>query len=542
MIVVMPNGEQLGFPDDMDEKEIAKILSERDQNAQKSTPAAPQEAPAAPKARGWGDVPGEALRNAPASAGRFFGGIYDAVTSPLETGKALADLAAGAARAGVRAVAPNEVFDTDNSKRQDEIAAAAWKALKARYGGAEEIKNTLATDPVGAMADVSSVLSLGAGATPKLATAAKLTDPVQLAAEGAKLAGQGGAWLGRATLGTTTGAGADAVRVAYQTGKEGGAAADAFRKNMRGAIDEAEILDDARRGMKKIERQRASDFDRTIANATNQAPMDMAPIVANVDRLVDTATYKGKPIVGDKEWNVIQKARSEVADWANDPTLHSPEGINALRKKIDAIYPSPEMRQAQRIVGDISRDLNLRVATAEPAFAKANAAWAESRNLSNQLEKTMSLSGRAADDTTLRKLLSSGRDNVNTNFGYRSKLLDQLEDLGGIQLRPSIAGAALHNASPRGIQGGIAGGIGSVGLMSMNPLTIPALMTQSPRLVGEAVHLAGRAAGIVRTATGAVDLLKSVRPLRPAGTNSLQALADLEENRLREQKRRMEGK
>ena len=46
--------------------------------------------------RQWEDIPGEALANLPSSAGKFIGGMYEAVTSPIQTAKGLLDIGAGA--------------------------------------------------------------------------------------------------------------------------------------------------------------------------------------------------------------------------------------------------------------------------------------------------------------------------------------------------------------------------------------------------------------------------------------------------------------
>ena len=42
------------------------------------------------------EVPGEAISNIPASAKRFAGGLYEAVTSPIQTVKGVLDIGAGA--------------------------------------------------------------------------------------------------------------------------------------------------------------------------------------------------------------------------------------------------------------------------------------------------------------------------------------------------------------------------------------------------------------------------------------------------------------
>lgn len=116
----------------------------------------------------WSDVPGQALSNLPESAGKFVGGIYEAVTSPIETAKTIGMAAAG----GLKNILPKQVTDfitsiSSEPGRIDEavaIADAIGGVYKDRYGSVEGLKKTLATDPVGAAADLSTILSGGAGA------------------------------------------------------------------------------------------------------------------------------------------------------------------------------------------------------------------------------------------------------------------------------------------------------------------------------------------------------------------------------------------
>lgn len=138
-------------------------------------------------------VPGRALINAPASAAKFAGDIYTAVTNPVQTVTGLADLAAGALRAGAKQVLPEKAFqfldqlDTpETTKRISDTATAAGGMLADRYGSYESIKRTVATDPVGALADLSTLATGGALATARvapgvsnvMAQAASKTDPL----------------------------------------------------------------------------------------------------------------------------------------------------------------------------------------------------------------------------------------------------------------------------------------------------------------------------------------------------------------------------
>jgi hypothetical protein len=116
----------------------------------------------------WSDVPGQALTNLPESAGKFVGGIYEAVTSPIETAKTIGMAAAG----GLKNILPKSVTDFITSISSEPgkineavaIADAIGGIYKDRYGSVEGLKKTLATDPVGAAADLSTILSGGAGA------------------------------------------------------------------------------------------------------------------------------------------------------------------------------------------------------------------------------------------------------------------------------------------------------------------------------------------------------------------------------------------
>lgn len=145
------------------------------------------------------DVPEQAVRNLPSSAAKFAGDIYAAVTSPVQTVTGLADLAAGALRAGAKQVLPEAAFNfldqidnPETTQRISQTASAAGGMLADRYGSYERIKRTVATDPVGALGDLSTLATGGALATARvapgvsnvLARTAASTDPLMLAAQG----------------------------------------------------------------------------------------------------------------------------------------------------------------------------------------------------------------------------------------------------------------------------------------------------------------------------------------------------------------------
>jgi hypothetical protein len=132
--------------------------------------------------------------NVGSSGLNLLGGIGHAVMHPLETTKGVLDVGAGA----LQNVLPKSVVDTVNkidtlfnadpeaAKRAVVAADAMGGVYKEKYGSWDKIKNTLYTDPVGAAADLSTILGFGGGALKTVAGAAKVAGAPEMAANVAK--------------------------------------------------------------------------------------------------------------------------------------------------------------------------------------------------------------------------------------------------------------------------------------------------------------------------------------------------------------------
>jgi hypothetical protein len=133
--------------------------------------------------RSFSDVPGEALANVGTSAANFYKGLITALANPVQTVSGVLDVGAGA----LQNLLPKDLVDLVNqidnkpeaAKRAVDAANAAGGMLKDRYGSVEALKNTLATDPVGAASDLSTLFTGGASATARIApTASKVMGTV----------------------------------------------------------------------------------------------------------------------------------------------------------------------------------------------------------------------------------------------------------------------------------------------------------------------------------------------------------------------------
>lgn len=118
------------------------------------------------------EVPVEAVKNLPGSASQFVGGIARAVISPVQTLTGILDAGAGALRNALPqgVVSFIDQFDTnpEAAQRAVQTANAIGGMYKDRYGSYEGIKRTFAEDPVGAVADLSTLLTGGGAAATKV--------------------------------------------------------------------------------------------------------------------------------------------------------------------------------------------------------------------------------------------------------------------------------------------------------------------------------------------------------------------------------------
>lgn len=127
------------------------------------------EIPAARRSYGLAEVPGAFVTNIPSSAKRFAQEAYTALTHPVQTAKGVLDIGAGA----IQSVLPQQVVNWVNQfeanpeagRQVVEAARAAGGVIADRWGSYENAKRTLAEDPVGAMADLSTILTGAAGVT-----------------------------------------------------------------------------------------------------------------------------------------------------------------------------------------------------------------------------------------------------------------------------------------------------------------------------------------------------------------------------------------
>lgn len=462
--------------------------------------------------RTWGSVPLEAASNIPSSAANLLTGLYQSVRHPIETGKGL--LAAG--QGGTVNLMPQAYIDWLNKvqpglaeKRAEvsKVGDIVGQFYKERYGGAEELKKTLATDPVGAAADLSAILSGGAAIAPKastvgqvLKTGAQYTNPMNVIPVAAKAAGD----LTAKTVGAFgTHTGGEVLKQAAKSGLEGGKSARSFVENMRGKAAITDVLDDAKANIDAMGKAKALEYRSGMAGVSaDKTVLKFDDIDKAVKSAYDAATYKGK-VKNVRAAKTVQEMQSEIAKWKklNPAEYHTPEGLDALKQKLGGIVESiPFEEKTARMVGrNLYNSVKGEIVKQAPVYSSVMKKYSDATEQIREIERTLSLGGKASVDTAMRKLQSLTRNNVSTAYGNRLDLARQLEKQGGTQIMPALAGQALNTWMPRGLGGAISGGLGLGGYAVGGPgLAGSLLALQSPRLMGETAFKAGQAARMLK--------------------------------------------
>lgn len=481
---------------------------------------------------GLGQVAEEAVSGFGASAKREAMAIWDAVSSPIETAKTVGQLGYGI----LQNTLPDEVVQLiGEDEESQQLASAVGEYFADRYGGIENIKRTVATDSAGFMADLAGVLSGGATIAAKVvATAAK-------AGRGAKLVGVPAALEKFAknasridpitsgllvagkiakvgnkkliapavatTLSFTSGTGREAVSQAYKAGKEGGDAVKRFRDSLTGKADPTEVVANARFNLDILYKQRRRNYLEGKANLKD-TNLSLAPLRAKLIELQNIRTTNASTIeAAEKAAEILQRAEKQnyksLADFDELKRTLNSESMNYTGEARSALSQMAEL--VRKSIDDV-----------DPNYGKVMKSYENASKTIQEIEKALSVGDKKTAEVALKKLLTSMRDGVSTNYGQRLNLAQELEGVtGGKKFMSQLAGQELSSVVPRGLQGRVTSALATggaaygVGAGMLSPSSLLPLALASPRFVGEASQLAGRTA---RRAQQAAQVLPSATP------------------------------
>ena len=295
-------------------------------------------------------------------------------------------------------------------------------------------------------------------------------------------------------LGATTGTGAEAISQAYKAGKAGGEKGTVFIENLRQEVPVEIVLQDAKDALAQMKANKSADY---VANkqgwAADTTRLDFNKVQQPFVDLENSLKEQGKWKIGKEEIAKVKEVEKVINEWKRTPSLHTTVGLDALKQRVDAIYPdSPRQTQAQRVISGTSNAIKKAITEQAPDYATAMKDYEQMSATIKDIESALSLGNKASKDTALRKLQSLTRNNVQTNYGGRLDMIKQLEETGGENIMPAVSGQSLSAKLPRGLAGQSGASLATLAAY-FNPATLSMLPFTSPRLMGETAFKFGQA-------------------------------------------------
>lgn len=308
-----------------------------------------------------------------------------------------------------------------------------------------------------------------------------------------------------------------------QSLESGGEKATLARKAMRGkitpeetqqvALDAVESIADTRKekyleGLDKIGKE-------TFTNRNGQLYVKKFDKELNRELFVPTdITTKGmKDIMTKSLKDLGLDAKGGTIDFSKRPTLDSnniqkisdyvynfddltPKGLITLSQEIrgfrkGGLNLSPAENRFNYFVDRLSSNIKEYTEKGVPQIGEMNKAYEKSTELINDIQKNLSLGGRAGIDTAFKKFGQILRNDTDA----RKALLQELDIASGGKLIPMVSGTMANPILPRGLtrlgSGLFAGGAGLEGggvIPAIKAFIIAAGAT-SPRLAGEIINI-----------------------------------------------------
>lgn len=457
----------------------------------------------------WSDLPGNIIP----SAEKFYGNLASTVMHPIQTAtnvaQSVGQIVPGMVQQ-VREMSPPEQRGT--APAMNTAPAVAFEtAVKNRYGGAPQLKNTLITDPVGAAADASTLMMgpeamglRGASTAGRLAEALSKVgtaiNPVAAPIAAVRAVAPATGTALAAVLGRTTNAGSAAIKQAAAAGRAGGQAAKTFRANITGAAPATDVLSAVDSKLSDAYAKRNADYQASMAPlASNNTNIDLAPIDQAIADQRSTAYGSQGDVKNAEAAGVLKDITDVVGDWRKH-NLNSPVDLDEMKQRIGEIRSgakpgTPAFRAADQIYKAVSDT----IAQVAPGYADTMGDYAGASQDLNDIRAGLSLNGKAQTATKIGKLLSAMKGAPGIG-DVRAGLLQNLTGPNDTEIAPALAGQSLRPIFPTGLGGAAltAGELGA-GLLSHGDPTmiakaLAAGTVASPRLMGDASYFAGKLA------------------------------------------------
>lgn len=425
------------------------------------------------------------VSNLISSGGKLLGGIGHAVANPYETVSGIANIGAGALETGIMKGADALGVPHNNLPPTPEMEQfkGVVDFYKQRYGGIENVKDTLYEDPVGAVADASVLLGGAGAAIGKVGTVAEISGLARTGSaiskagslvDPLKVAGRGLGAIKSGASKTTTAMG-DAL-----TPLDDGLVNTLKPENVRPEMSLTERAVTKQKNLKDLnkymEQAKRSVSNYSEDNALKLASQKAEDAVAQMDKqlklygktkdmaleriaskpvditgikdsfaekvsertgakftqrgVVTTPRGQFSTITSATDRGLLTDTYSILKKLESNPTaLRTDKAVDALQARLDYAGKNlyePVNSQVEALVKDTVRDLNKRVQSMDENYRLANKGYSDTKGIREELNKALGL--HANKGASLLKRVFSLTD------GGTKALFDRIKQRTGIDL------------------------------------------------------------------------------------------------------------
>jgi len=452
-----------------------------------------------PKDIGWGEVATQAIKSAPSSAVEFGKSIIHPFMHPVETAQAIGALGKGAYSKAAGALG---VEQKPEQKAQDEAAVNALADFyRDRYGSVARFKQAIAKDPVGVLADASTVLTGGGSLAAKApgligkageaaATVGKTVDPLATALKAPALAAKGVSTVLNVPLSLQSGS---SFRSLQQATNAGLTANPVFWEHLSGSVSPNDLIRRVNDGISKVAQQRSAEYMAGMSSIASNQRLSFDKVDDALKAARNIAYHRGSVLKEDAA-NILKEMENIVGQWKNNPQMiHNIEDFDKLKQALrskgyEATYKGTE---ARKIVDDIANAAKETI----PDKRYANIMENYQRATQELIDLNKELTARGGSSLTqIRKILRSQDTKAKGDLIKRLEAIDP-------QLPYAIAGVELNPLIPQGIRGQIAGmlasgSLGGIAALAAHPAPLAGLAFSSPKVGGLTAYGIGRAGGL----------------------------------------------
>lgn len=438
------------------------------------------------------------LANLPANTVQLGWDLISILSDPIGTAQSVGTLATAAIETGLNKafLAEGEEFFTTDEVRQ--VSETVWAELSKLWEPGR-IKELLVENPTDVLLTVTGWLWVAKNSATarwltsladKLETAQKITNPINILAQEAKLVTtplKAGKSVAASVIGKTTWAGSEAVAQAFRSwGKK------TFADALRGNIADEDILLAARRGLETVKENRRAlygdeNYQKLISNKTK---LDINPMREDLIKKLDEFKVQidGDGALDFSKSTITQGNSQRQIQWIFDDVMtwqdKTPEGMDILKQRVQDRWIGWEGTAKGDVFSTaLGNKIKDRIVAEVPEYKIMTESYQKFSNEIRDIEKVLRIGDEKNKMTAITRLNQALKDNLS----FRKEAVELLEQAAGIDLKSSLAGAALRDIMPKGLQWVI--GWGAIGLWVtwglFSPAVISWLLASSPRLIGE---------------------------------------------------------